>query len=44
MASNIATFLRDDFDAADLLMERTVPAVADAVELMREDAGAVTSL
>ncbi|WP_030948356.1 SDR family NAD(P)-dependent oxidoreductase [Streptomyces sp. NRRL S-646] len=38
VASNIATCLQIEFDAADLLMERTVSAVADAVELMREEA------
>ncbi|MFH8337459.1 SDR family NAD(P)-dependent oxidoreductase [Streptomyces sp. AM6-12] len=37
VASNIATCLQVEFDAADLLMERTVCAVADAVELMRDE-------
>ncbi|GHI03109.1 hypothetical protein AQI88_02075 [Streptomyces cellostaticus] len=37
VASNIATCLRIEFDAADLLMERTVSAVADTVELMQQE-------
>lgn len=37
VASNIATCLGVEFDAADLLMERTVSAVADAVVMMREE-------